>query len=263
MPPPGEHCDPIEEAAGRCPAPLRRLDPFQLGDSAELRPHVEKAEREARLKREAEVAAQEARIAALLGRIESGRSRIRVYPGWNDPDFKAKRTDWKEHEANLKKESMRYFEELARTEVGFKLLSELDASPHTFEIIPWDGKRNETTWSKENYREAYLRPDGTPGKGDRSTIKINASLTTFADVARGEKEQPWMTERVKYGLYHELVHAWHGSRGTLARGDHKREPMAEFQAVGLGPFASEAITENLIRQQMGKELRPDVERKTF
>ncbi len=263
MPPPGERCQPIDEAHGRCPAPLPRVPPFKFGDSEELRPHVEKAEREARQKREAEVAAQEARIAALLGRIESGRSSIRVYPGWNDPDFRAKRDDWKEHQANLKKESMRYFEDLARTEIGFKLLSELDASPYAFEIISWDGPKNLTEWSKENFREAYLRPDGTPGKGDRSTIKINAALTTYADVAKNEKELPWMTERVKYGLYHELVHAWHGSRGTLARGDHKDEPMAEFQAVGLGPFASEAITENLIRQQMAKELRPDVERKTF
>lgn len=263
MPPPGEQCQPIDEAHGRCPPPLPRLPPLKILDSKELRPYVEKEAREAQEKRAAEVAAQDARVAALLGRIESGRSKIRVFPGWNDPAFNAPRADWKEHQEKLKKESMRYFEDLARTEVGFKLLSDLDASPHTFEIISWDGPNNDTTFSERNFRDAYIRPDGTPGKGDRATIKINASLTTFADVAKGETEQPWMSERVKYGLYHELVHAWHGSRGTLARDDHNKVPNAEWQAVGLGPFASEPITENAIRQQVGKELRPEVNRKTF
>jgi hypothetical protein len=27
--------------------------------------------------------------------------------------------------------------------------------------------------------------------------------------------------------------------------------------VGMGPYASQPITENIIRQQMGKDLRPD------
>jgi hypothetical protein len=259
MPPPAEHCDPIEAGAGRCPPPLPRLPPLKILDSKELRPYLEKAAREAQEKRAAEIAAQDARVAALLGRIESGRSKIRVYPGWNDPAF-GPRTDWKEHQEKLKKESMRIFEDLARTEVGFKLLSDLDASPHTFEIVSWDGPKNETTFSKDNHAQAYVRPDGTPGKGDRATIKINGALGSFAE---GRPEQPWMTERVKYGLYHELVHAWHGSRGTIARGNHNGVPNAEWQAVGLGPFASGPITENAIRQQMGKAHRPEADGKTF
>lgn len=251
MPPPGDMCEPIEAAHGGCPPPLPRLRvPFGL-DSPELLRHLEEARREAE--------AHEAKVVALLERIDSGRSKIRVYPGWNDPAF-GPRTDWKEHQEKLKKESMRIFEDLARTEVGFKLLSDLDASPHTFEIVPWGGPRNETTFSERNFREAYTRPDGTPGKGDRATIKINGALSSFAE---GRPEQPWMTERVKYGLYHELVHAWHGSRGTVARGDHNRVPNAEWQAVGLGPFASAPITENAIRQQMGKAHRPEADGRTF
>ena len=55
----------------------------------------------------------------------------------------------------------------------------------------------------------------------------------------GEKEQAWMSERVRYGLYHELVHAGHG------------------------PYASLPISENKIREQMGKDLRPEVDRKKY
>jgi hypothetical protein len=49
----------------------------------------------------------------------------------------------------------------------------------------------------------------------------------------------------------------------VARGDHRGQPKAEFQAVGLGTWAKEPITENAIRKQMGKEARPDVNRVTF
>lgn len=90
---------------------------------------------------------------------------------------------------------------------------------------------------------------------------MNPALTSFK--LPGEKEQPWMTERVRYGMYHELVHAWHGVHGTIARGDHNRELNAEWQAVGLGQWASAPISENAIRRQMGKEERPVVGRSTY
>ena len=78
-----------------------------------------------------------------------------------------------------------------------------------------------------------------------------------------------MTERVQYGLYHELVHAWHGIHGTVARGDvvgvgpngqPKTVANADLQAVGLGRFANEPISENVIRGQLRKEHRTDVDR---
>ena len=236
------------------PAPLPWVPPWVPKD---LHPEVRREIRAWQEKREAQ-------IARLLHRIESGQSQIRIHSSWNDPRPITTPRDpktQKQYAEDLHKQSMQYFHDLAHTEAGFKLLSDLDASRYTILIHPWEGPRNNTGWSDRDVAKAYERPDGKPSAGASARIDINASLTTFA--TRGEKEQPWMTERVKYGLYHELVHAWHGIHGTVARGDHKEQPNAEFQAVGLGPWASQPISENTIRQQMGKALRPDVDRVTF
>lgn len=246
--------DPFDGGVEGGPRPLQHLSiPLKILDSKEVRPYVQRELNEAR-ERAAQITAREADIAALLKRIGSDQSKIRLTFGMNDPYFSPSKPS--EKYVKMREQTMRYLDELAHTEVGFRLLTELDASPHKFEIVDWEMPKNDTTFTGDNWRNAYV-----PGKGAGSRISVNPNVTTFA--VAGEQEQPWMTERVKYGLYHELVHAWHGTRGTVARGDHKEEPNAEWQAVGLGPFASEPITENKIREQMGKEPRPTVERKAF
>ena len=44
---------------------------------------------------------------------------------------------------------------------------------------------------------------------------MNPALKSY--VALGQTEEPWMTERDKFGFYHELVHAYHDGRGDSAR----------------------------------------------
>ena len=222
-----------------------------------LRPRAEREIRAWHQKREAD-------IAALLQRIESGASAIAFQPGWNDPrptgtreaDAKAEKL----YAEKLGREAKQLLSDLAHTEAGFKLLSDLDASSFSVTVQRWSGDKNDTSFTARNLADAY-ELNGKAGKGSGATVSINPSLTTFAGPR--EKEQPWMTERMKYGFYHELVHAWHGIHGTVARDDHRGQPKAEFQAVGLGTWAAEPITENSIRKQMGKELRPDVNRVTF
>jgi NleD-like pathogen effector protein (putative zinc metallopeptidase) len=251
---------PLLDPAPRGPGALKHLPPLWVPPWVPeiLRPEAEREIRRWHQKREAD-------IAALIHRIESGTSRIALKDGWNDPrPTSVPRGDAKAEEAYAKKlreEGLQLFKDLAHTEAGFKLLSDLDKSPYAIQIAYKESGKNETSYTATNLADAYIRLDGKPSKGSGATIGYNARLTSF--VGPGETEQPWMTERTKYGFYHELVHAWHGVQGTVARGDHKKQAMAEFQAVGLGPFATGPISENTIRQQMGKPPRPDVERVTF
>jgi hypothetical protein len=182
----------------------------------------------------------------------------------NDPAFWAIDSLRKQMDAEtkerLRRETMGYLNDLAHTEAGFKLLSDLDASPLTTSLRSSRQTYNWTDFAPD-VAKTYARPDGTPGPGAAPRIAMNPTLTSFA--LPGEQEQPWMTERVRYGLYHELVHAWHGTRGTIAPGQHKGQWNAEWQAIGLGPWANDPVSENAIRRQMGKELRPEASRVTY
>ena len=114
--------------------------------------------------------------------------------------------------------------ELAHTDAGFQLLKDLvNAHPKWVVMNNWDGKTNQTDIDGD-LQNAYEKKDGTPSLGGNAVIKMNPTLTTYA--TPGGKELPWMTERVQFGLYHELVHAWHIQHGTLARGLHNRVDVA-------------------------------------
>jgi hypothetical protein len=52
-------------------------------------------------------------------------------------------------------------------------------------------------------------------------------------------------------LFHELVHAFHIERGTLARGKLAENWNAEHQAIGIGEFAWEAVSENRYLENFG------------
>jgi hypothetical protein len=91
-----------------------------------------------------------------------------------------------------------------------------------------------------------------------------------------EDGMPWETIRSDVALYHELTHAHHATHGTLAEGtvteqslredgvdfsiNGWQEPMndlnphlpveqAEHQAVGLGRYANNSLSENVYRRQ--------------
>lgn len=174
-------------------------------------------------------------INKLMDRIASGRSGIAFAPNASKEFRDARMADLRE---------------LAQTPAGFKMMSDLDASRFKTTIERGTGEGNSGQLAMP---DSYLKPDGTPGKGFGITIKINPDVPTFD--WPGETK-PWMTERPKYGLYHEMVHAWHSVHGTAAPGKHQDEDNVEWQATGFGPYASASVSDNIIREQMGKEKRP-------
>jgi hypothetical protein len=152
--------------------------------------------------------------------------------------------------------------DLVKTDVGLDLLSSLDGAKNKTTIKQGARGRNET--HDDDYTKGTLKPDGTPGEGTGATVSMNPALTSYA--TPGQAEAPWMTERDKFGFYHELVHAYHDGRGDAAPGDHvstipggapRSLANLEFQAMGLGPYASEKISDNAIRAAMGKAERPN------
>ncbi|HYG50858.1 MAG TPA: M91 family zinc metallopeptidase [Flavobacteriales bacterium] len=109
----------------------------------------------------------------------------------------------------------------------------------------------------EKYLEAEAQTKdeavaATDGRGTGSIVEINPSTQHY-----GNGQQPWQTERPKYGLYHELVHALHKGRGTEATGNHNNVHNKEWQVLGEGPYEDEEYSEKTIRAAMGKDERPD------
>ena len=135
---------------------------------------------------------------------------------------------------------MGHIGELLKTDLGLEFLEKMGSAKHSTRIEHTPGLMNETECMFD--------------KSSDAVIYMNPRLTTFADP--GEKEQPWMTERTKYGLYHEMVHAYHAVNGDAAAGKHKDIKEREFQAVGLGRHDKERYSENAFRAAMGKPLRP-------
>lgn len=93
-----------------------------------------------------------------------------------------------------------------------------------------------------------------PAKGTGSYIEIDPTNDSYETKTSGT--EPWMSERVRYGLYHEMIHAYHKGKGTETSGSNAGEQNTEWQAVGLGDYKNEKYSENSIRKAMGKALRP-------
>lgn len=115
----------------------------------------------------------------------------------------------------------------------------------------------------QNYKQAEA--DGrdealaaTDGRGTGSIVEIDHSALHY-----GDGSHAWQTERPKYGLYHELVHALHKGKGTEAMGNHKGIQNKEWQVLGEGPYADEEFSEKTIREDMDKDARPDYDGVTY
>jgi hypothetical protein len=154
---------------------------------------------------------------------------------------------------DFRSQYMGYLRDLVKTPTGLTMLSELDTSKHKTKITTSQGQSNAT--ASDDFDKGVLKPDGTRNEGTGSTVSVNPALKSFKNP--GETEQPWMTERDRYGFYHELIHSYHGVRGDKADGMHNGTRNSEFQVVGLGPYQGEAVTENKIRREFDKELRPN------
>jgi hypothetical protein len=210
--------------------------------------------------------ARQDRVNALIDKIASGKSQLSIDTSSltaGNAGGAVGAMDRADAE-RFKQQQLAYLKELAKTEVGLKLLSDLDASPFKTTIQPGTGGSNETTYDDQDAASYQDAANSVKGAGSGVTIGMNPHLDSYQKP--GEPEQPWMTERQKYGLYHEMVHAWHAVNGTRAQGDHDGTDVsdgstrsmrnAEFQAMGMGPWQNQPISEATIRQQMGKDARP-------
>jgi hypothetical protein len=197
--------------------------------------------------------------AALLDRIAKGKSAVVIDITAFTPNPAVADTDTgKDRLAKgeaFRAQYLGYMKELAATPVGFKLLSDLDKASNkttlTFDLRPLD---NQT------------RSDGQGAvdkKGAPATVVMNPALKTFPPDLKGSRDLPWMTERDKYAYYHELVHAWHITKGTQATGETKGVRNAEWQTTGFGPHADPQINDNAIRRAFGKAERPGYNDITF
>ena len=180
-------------------------------------------------------AAREAAIKDMLDRIAAGTSKVKFDPSTTE---------------EFRNQQIEYLKELAHTEIGFQLLSDLDASGFTVTVGSGTGG-NTTTFTNA----AFAKADGTAGAGSAATISMNPALTVYN--SSDATPPAWATERAKYGLYHELVHAWHAGNGTMAsESEHNGAAQNEWQALGVGPYDTLTISDNKIREAMGKGVRP-------
>lgn len=92
-----------------------------------------------------------------------------------------------------------------------------------------------------------LNAGATRSIGGHTRARWNASNLTSAGTAR----PPFI------GLGHELIHAWHNTRGEQPGVENgTTTALYEYLCVGLGPFAGLANTENALRAGAGVALRP-------
>lgn len=241
---------------GGDPGPLARLNGpgwVPLGGRRPRPTRVAEGKRSPSAKTPPLRAPSQAAQAALVDRILKGQSKVGIDVSSFTPNPAVADTDSGRERlatgARFKAQYEGYLKELAATPVGFKLLSDLDKSKHKTTIV-FDLKANGNHTSNPNGMDAVDKK-----KGDAPTILMNPTLTHFDD-NKGRRDQPWMSEREKYGFYHELVHAWHITRGTQATGSHKGVSMSEWQATGYGPHADRDLNENAIRKAFGKAERP-------
>jgi hypothetical protein len=187
---------------------------------------------------------EDARVSAIWERIAAGRSQVSIDSGATGASLDG---------ARWRRQQLDYLRDLLKTPTGRTLLIELDRSRHKTTITRGSGATNET--DDVEVGKSYRNADGSANDGTAVIVRVNPDLTSFA--MPGELEEPWMTERPRYGLYHELVHAYHDTRGEAVN-TGKRDGIHsyEFQAVGLGPHADEEVSENKIRRELGKEERP-------
>ena len=207
---------------------------------------------------------QHEQMVALYDRVAEGDSQLSIDTSnftddvsfWTDPFGYL---DALGEARRFRAQQLGHLRDLVKTQAGFQTMSTLDSARHRTTITRGDGKSNGAGYADKD--AASMQDATTPGAGSDVTITMNPGLTTYANP--GQTEQPWMTERQKYGLYHEMVHAYHAVQGRRATGKHKGINNAEWQAMGMGPYNTLPISDNIIRQQMGKEQRPTYGGRTY
>ncbi len=209
------------------------------------------------------------RMAAVYGNISSGKSSITF-----DTSNFLKAPDGKDmslledpiqymkkigEAAAFKQQYMDYIQDLVKTPAGLQMLETLDQSKHKTRIEAAIGGGNSAL--ADDWEATKPDSTGRPGPGTGSRVFADPTATQWESC---NEQPPWMVDRPRFGFYHELVHAYHNNLGDVAGGGGSYVPCAdipheignlEFQTAGIGPYASQAVSENSIRAQMGVPLR--------
>ena len=171
--------------------------------------------------------------------------------------------------AAFKQQYMHFVQDLVKTPAGLQMLETLDQSKTTTKIERADPGNGNVTQAAVS-EDSIVQPDGSHGKGTSSQIWVDPTAKDWDAESCHSGVQPWMADRPRFGFYHELVHAYHNSRGDAAVSPHGHgqtlcsDPHdlawpiveTEWQTAGLGPYAGSAVSENAIRAQMGGPQRP-------
>lgn len=141
-------------------------------------------------------------------------------------------------------------EDLAETPLGYELLQDMQNSTimqgHTTTITITTRGDKIIYYGGGAGRFSNIPAGGgspVPGAGSSSTIWFNPSETIWynpSEIAGTPAEGPTFL-----GLGHELIHAYHGARGTIPQGNRPPggTPNAELQAIGLEEYADDRYTE--------------------
>lgn len=207
------------------------------------------------------------RMVHIIERIDSGDSSVQFdlsnFFGAAGETDGAAYTKATSDAAKFREQYMGYIRELVRTPAGLQLLTRLDRSKYKTTLKHNTGLN--AARPKEDSPAGHLSRRGRPGPSTDVTVLAAPNLTEWDTEMCLQGKQPWMENRPKFAFYHELVHAYHFNRGDNALDGHSHAqcvtyeaaiPKKEFQAVGLGPYAADPVSENAIRVQMGVPLRP-------
>ncbi len=136
---------------------------------------------------------------------------------------------------DFRKKTRLCLEAISKTATGAKMLKAIESGGKAVVIKETSGGNGIDADSYDAERKA----DGTPGAGCNSTVHYNPTKTQIGDGSEG-----WMKRPPCIGLGHELVHAYHNSRGT-----NDFTQMGEQMAVGLDVYESETVSENKLRDE--------------
>jgi hypothetical protein len=148
---------------------------------------------------------------------------------------------------------------LRSTPQGREMLTALDNSGHTTTIRLQTNAAQGNTAGATDGTNAWLKADGTPGSGSDAVINYYPERISLGG-------EDWQNRPPVVGLFHEMVHAYNYTTGTLAPGQTGGVNNRELAAVGL-PYDGDAnattpnqhpghINENDYRDELNLPTRP-------
>ena len=200
-------------------------------------------------------------IAGVYSDIRLGRGDLSIDPGKSaDPD-------------QYRSDMMNDIGDILQTKSGRYLIEHLhdaqamddkgNMAHHHTTLSPalFDGKPNTDLTGEHgtntNFGFGTVRDDGSPGVGTDALVNANPNMDVIENDAKGNVVGRMRSD---VALYHELVHAYTDTHGFTEWGpvakpgtdidvQKNAPPRNEYQAVGLGEFAGNFLTENTYRDE--------------